>query len=430
MVKLDVSVIRHMSKEHFRVLTAVEMGMKNHAVVPVDLICSISKLRTGGVHRMIATLAQFKLIAHDRSTYDGYKLTYSGYDILALHVLQLRGHISGVGNKVGVGKESDIYIAQTPDGEEVILKLHRLGRTSFKTVKHKRDYLGGRSHASWLYMSRLSALKEYAFMKALYEHGFATPTPIDHNRHVVLMSLAPGYPMYQLRSGCIKDPQRAFEVIMGMIVRLAEHGLIHCDLNEFNLLMALNGDYAESITLIDFPQMVSTSHANAQEMFERDVGCIVKWFVMKMKYDVPEELIPDWADVVESKSSAPRLDKAAEASGFEGEDSELLEALEGVREEEEEEEEEEGDGVEDGIESQDSGSEEEEENGSQSDASDDEGQGGLNGRKSKEISQQKLTQRATEHVRRNREARHGKPSRNTMKRRERGKIRHTHVKFG
>jgi len=31
------------------------------------------------------------------------------------------------------------------------------------------------------------------------------------------------------------------------------------------------------VTLIDFPQMVSVSHENAQEMFDRDVECIIKW---------------------------------------------------------------------------------------------------------------------------------------------------------
>lgn len=33
---------------------------------------------------------------------------------------------------------------------------------------------------------------------------------------------------------------------------------------------------ALQITIIDFPQMVSVSHANAQEMFDRDVECIVR----------------------------------------------------------------------------------------------------------------------------------------------------------
>ena len=44
------------------------------------------------------------------------------------------------------------------------LKLHRLGRTSFRAVKNKRDYLKNRSSASfsWLYLSRLAALKVLA----------------------------------------------------------------------------------------------------------------------------------------------------------------------------------------------------------------------------------------------------------------------------
>jgi RIO kinase 2 len=42
-------------------------------------------------------------------SYDGYRLTYMGYDFLALRVLLNRGHITGVGRMIGMGKESDIY---------------------------------------------------------------------------------------------------------------------------------------------------------------------------------------------------------------------------------------------------------------------------------------------------------------------------------
>jgi RIO kinase 2 len=34
-MKLDVAVLRYLTKEDFRVLTAIEMGMKNHDIVPV-----------------------------------------------------------------------------------------------------------------------------------------------------------------------------------------------------------------------------------------------------------------------------------------------------------------------------------------------------------------------------------------------------------
>lgn len=77
--------------------------------------------------------------------YDGYKLTYLGYDYLALHVFMKRGTVAKVHCKIGVGKESDIYSCETADGELVILKLARLGRTSFRTIKNNRDYIKHRS---------------------------------------------------------------------------------------------------------------------------------------------------------------------------------------------------------------------------------------------------------------------------------------------
>jgi RIO kinase 2 len=66
---------------------------------------------------------------------------------------------------LGTGKESDIYEVAAEDGTVLAMKLHRLGRVSFRAVKSKRDYLRHRSSFNWLYLSRLAALKEFAFMK-------------------------------------------------------------------------------------------------------------------------------------------------------------------------------------------------------------------------------------------------------------------------
>lgn len=43
--------------------------------------------------------------------------------------------------KIGVGKESDVYLVKSDDNKLMVLKLARLGWTSFKTVKNNRDYL-------------------------------------------------------------------------------------------------------------------------------------------------------------------------------------------------------------------------------------------------------------------------------------------------
>lgn len=35
----------------------------------------------------------------------------------------------------------------------------------------------------------------------------------------------------------LQNPETIFEQIIGIVVRLAEHGLIHCDFNEFNIMV-------------------------------------------------------------------------------------------------------------------------------------------------------------------------------------------------
>ncbi|CAH8364477.1 unnamed protein product [Eruca vesicaria subsp. sativa] len=44
-MKLDVNVLRYLSKDDFRVLTAVEMGMRNHEIVPSELVDRIAGLK-------------------------------------------------------------------------------------------------------------------------------------------------------------------------------------------------------------------------------------------------------------------------------------------------------------------------------------------------------------------------------------------------
>ena len=49
-----------------------------------------------------------------------------------------------------------------------------------------------------IYLSRISATKEYAYMKALYDRGFPVPKPYDFNRHCVVMELIQGHPLQQI----------------------------------------------------------------------------------------------------------------------------------------------------------------------------------------------------------------------------------------
>ena len=360
-MRFDLTALRYLNKDDFRVLTAIEMGMRNHEIVPVDLIQSISKIRNTSVRRILANLLKHKLIKHTKIQYDGYSLNYLGYDFLAIHSLIKQGILVQIGTKIGVGKESDVYLCyvksvnseisdeqynqikenlltenalkeqnrqkkleekrakkeeneeqkekeeeeeeeedvsflqndlpktiQTVVGELTIacIKFARLGRTSFRAVKSKRDYVKSQTHYNWLYLSRLSSQNEYKNMKGLYSHGFSVPRPYGYNRHAIIMEYIPSYPLNKVDE--IKDKETVYHRMMDFILKLGENGLIHGDFNEFNILLNINKP--DEIVVIDFPQMISIHHTEAQNYFKRDVQCVKNFFIKKFNITFEEDL--------------------------------------------------------------------------------------------------------------------------------------------
>lgn len=304
MPKLNVALLRYLSKEDYRVLTSVEMGMKNHEVVPVELVSIIAGINLSQCRKILIDLVRHKLCCYEHRTVCGYRLTFTGYDYLALKAFANRGVIHSMGCQIGVGKESDVYLVADETGKQYVIKIHRLGRTSFRKLKEKRDYHCHRHTVSWIYLSRLAATKEFSFMKALFERSFPVPHPVDVNRHCVVMELVNGYPLCQVHH--ISNVPKLYEELMNMIIRLAQYGLIHCDFNEFNIMI----DDSDKPILIDFPQMVSTSHSNAEWYFDRDVECICEFFRKRFGYE--SDLIPDFDDIIKVEN----VDISIGASGY------------------------------------------------------------------------------------------------------------------
>lgn len=182
-----------MTREHLKVLAAIEMGMRNHEWVPSVLVEKLSHLKRSLVKASLDTLLKYKLVAHQSKPYDGFKLQFIGYDYLALSVFKKLGVVETVEHKVGVGKESDIFLCRNKEGKIVVLKLARLGRTCFKTVKNNREYIKNQKHYNWLYLSRLSAVREFKYMQVLYDAGFPVPIPVINNRHAIVMSFINGF---------------------------------------------------------------------------------------------------------------------------------------------------------------------------------------------------------------------------------------------
>jgi RIO kinase 2 len=284
----DPTVLPYLEDEEWRVLTATELGQRNHELVGTELIHSISGLR-GGIKHWLDDLSRHRLIAHEGKPYDGYRLTKNGYDFLALHSLTKRGTITHLAGILGQGKEADVYSAFGENDTPLVVKFHRIGRVSFRKAKETREYLSKKHSSSWLYLSRLSAQREFNNLNAL--QGFPVPKAVDANRHCVVMSLVPGTLLNNIQE--VGDVEAIWGKCMDIAVRLLRVGVVHADFTQFNLMI----DEEENVTLIDFPQCMKHVNPQAEEAFDHDVGELARFFELRFGF-VPES-VPKFADFTE-----------------------------------------------------------------------------------------------------------------------------------
>ena len=113
-----------------------------------------------------------------------------------------------------------------------------------------------------------------------------------------------GHPLQQITE--VDDPEDLYDKLMNLMLKFANHGVIHGDFNEFNIMISDDG----SPIVIDFPQMVSTGHPHAKDLFDRDVTCLKDFFRRRFNYE--SELAPSFEDI----KRIDALDAEISASGI------------------------------------------------------------------------------------------------------------------
>jgi len=279
-VDIAVRTFRELALEDLKIMWAIELQMKNYQYIPTDAIQNETNLPFSEIDYRLPRLLKKGLVQSSRLKYAGYSLTTSGHDTLAIDSLVKADIIEAFGKPLGVGKESDVYDALTPDGKQVALKFHRVGRTSFKKTKLKRNYTIKYSYTpDWNHQSRIAAKKEYIALKLLYLKGVLVPEPIKQNRHVLVMSMIQGAELFHYSE--LSDPETVLNEIMENVKKAYnEANMIHGDLSPYNIILQPN----THVLIIDWPQNVPTTHPNAKELLERDIQNVLKFF--KRKYEL------------------------------------------------------------------------------------------------------------------------------------------------
>lgn len=249
--------------------------MIQHEMVPFEEVIKYSRLNESELDWRLRKLNELELVYRQSEPYLGYILNYTAYDLLALNALVKGEVLEALGPPIGLGKEADVYQAITPENIVVAVKFHRLGRTSFRDTRRKREYIANRKHMSWLYQSRLAAENEYKALQAVYEGGVSSPEPFTHNRHCIVMQIIEGIQLNEVIE--LDQPIEYLNDILKNVRKALKVGVIHSDLSEYNVLITREG----KIWLIDWPQYVTLDHPNGLEFLERDIENIVYFFQRK-----------------------------------------------------------------------------------------------------------------------------------------------------
>ncbi len=272
MVRNVAEVVAELDPEDVHLLSGIEHGMRFSEWVDRRKLPKFSRLTAEEVDYRIDRCERRGLLERKTIQYEGYKLTFEGYDALALHTFAERDTIEGFGAPLGVGKESDVYEVQSY--RPMALKFHREGYTNFREVQKEREYTADKEHVSWQYTARKAAEAEYDALETLYP-DVSVPQPIDHNRHAIVMERIDGVELARAR---LPDDQIVplVELILDELAGAYEAGYVHADVSEYNVFVDEGG-----ITIFDWPQAVSTDHENADELLERDVANLLGYVERK-----------------------------------------------------------------------------------------------------------------------------------------------------
>ena len=298
MVENVAPVMAALEPEDVHLLSGVEQGMRFSEWVAREKLPEFSRLTEENVEYRLDRCERRGLIERKTIQYVGYRLTFEGYDALALHTFAERGSVEDMGAPLGVGKESDVY--EVRSYKPFALKFHREGYTEFREVNREREYTADREHVSWLYTARKAAERESKALEALYP-TVSVPRPVDQNRHAIVMERIDGVELAQTR---LEREQvvPVLDLILDEVAAAYREGYVHADMSEYNVFVNTDG-----VTVFDWPQALPTDHENAPELLDRDVANIVGYF--ERKY--PSELSGVDTDALAEAVRADSFDSAA-----------------------------------------------------------------------------------------------------------------------
>lgn len=215
---------------------------------------------------------------------------FDNYTIRNLFKLISQGHFEKLQSPISVGKEANIFTAETKDKKKVIVKIYRLESCNFNKMY---DYIKLDPRYQFLKKHRRRIIfawvqREYRNLLKAREAGIRVPLPLAVLDHILVLEyIGDDYIALQLKNNPPDDLQEFFDKIIEYIELLwKKANLVHGDLSSFNIL-----NYNGNPVFIDFSQATEVRTSNANELLERDIKNVCVFFRKQGMKNLDEEKI-------------------------------------------------------------------------------------------------------------------------------------------
>ncbi|HEU5462471.1 MAG TPA: RIO1 family regulatory kinase/ATPase [Nitrososphaeraceae archaeon] len=279
-LKDSARVVKQLETLEYRVLKVFVSSIKHHEILNNHNILSYSNLHKDRVEYALESLLKLKLIS---KTEKGFKLLTAGLDVYALKLLVESGIIIGIGNSLGIGKESDVVEAISEIHQRRAVKFFRIGRISFTDTKRKRSLEKNKNVNNWLLINIEAAKREYDFLIKLKLTNMNIATPYFRSMHSIVMDRINGLRLTDIRN--LHNPKEIFYKVFEQIRLAYNVNIINGDLSEYNIFLDENND----ILIIDWPQAVTLDHPNAEFLLRRDLHNVIRYFRRKFDLSLDED---------------------------------------------------------------------------------------------------------------------------------------------
>ncbi len=218
----------------------------------------------------------------EKDGFDKDKVLEAVFDktsVMTLSKLINNGVISYVNGAVGAGKESQMYWAVSPSGQDLAVKIYLVTTSNFKK---RFPYLMGdprftRIKSGTRNLVELWAQKEFRNLTKTFQCGILCPEPITVIKNILVMKFvgSNGVPSPTLVESEVDyvDYEKTISIISDLYQK-AE--LVHADLSEYNIFKTEEGPL-----VFDFGSAVDIRHPKTREFLERDISNITKFFVKR-----------------------------------------------------------------------------------------------------------------------------------------------------